>query len=92
VGAVGVLQFEVVAYRLKDEYKVDAIYEQVNVVTARWVDCDDVKAFEKFKDKVGDYLALDGGNHLSYLAPTRVNLSLTEERHPEVKFRATREH
>ena len=31
VGAVGQLQFDVVAYRLKDEYKVEAIYEPVNV-------------------------------------------------------------
>ncbi|QQD18858.1 peptide chain release factor 3 [Spongiibacter nanhainus] len=92
VGAVGVLQFDVVAYRLKDEYKVDAIYEPVNVYTARWVSCDDPKAFEQFKRKCADNLAIDGGGYLTYLAPTRVNLSLTEERHPEVVFRSTREH
>ena len=92
VGAVGVLQFDVVAYRLKDEYKVEAIYEPINVYTARWVDCDDPKAFEEFKRKCADNLAIDGGGHLTYLAPTRVNLSLTEERHPEVRFRSTREH
>ena len=92
VGAVGVLQFEVVAYRLKDEYKVEAMYEQVNVTTARWVDCADAKKLEEFKRKCADNLALDGGGHLTYLAPTRVNLSLTEERHPDVRFRATREH
>ena len=92
VGAVGVLQFDVVAYRLKDEYKVEAIYEPVNIHTARWVECDDPKAFEEFKRKCADNLAIDGGGHLTYLAPTRVNLSLTEERYPEVRFRATREH
>src|SRR5690606_28741250 len=43
VGAVGPLQFEAVAYRLKDEYKVEAIYESVNVYTARWVECSDPK-------------------------------------------------
>nr|WP_248914470.1 hypothetical protein [Pseudomonas moorei] len=37
-------------------------------------------------------LALDGGAHLTYLAPTQVNLALMEERWPDVKFRATREH
>src|SRR5699024_11503547 len=36
VGAVGVLQFEVVAYRLKEEYKVDSVYEPVNINTVRW--------------------------------------------------------
>jgi peptide chain release factor 3 len=92
VGAVGVLQFEVVAYRLKDEYKVEAIYDAVNVTTARWVDCDDAKEMDAFKRKVSDNLAIDGGGHLTYLAPTRVNLSLSQERYPEIEFRATREH
>ncbi len=92
VGAVGVLQFEVVAYRLKDEYKVEAVYENVNVYTARWVECDDAKKFEEFKRKAGDNLAIDGSGHLTYLAPTRVNLSLAEERYPEVRFFSTREH
>ncbi|SMF60191.1 bacterial peptide chain release factor 3 (bRF-3) [Alteromonadaceae bacterium Bs31] len=92
VGAVGVLQFEVVAYRLKDEYKVEAIYEPVNVTTARWVDCADEKKLAEFKRKCGDNLGIDGGGHLTYLAPTRVNLSLTQERYPDVTFRATREH
>ncbi len=92
VGAVGVLQFEVVAYRLKDEYKVEAIYEPVNVQTARWVDCDDAKKLQDFQRKCSDNLAIDGGGHLTYLAPTRVNLQLTQERHPDIVFRATREH
>ncbi len=92
VGAVGVLQFEVVAYRLKDEYKVEAIYEPVNVTTARWCECSDPKKLEEFKRKCAENLAEDGGGHLTYLAPSRVNLSLTQERHPEVVFRATREH
>ncbi len=92
VGAVGVLQFEVVAYRLKDEYKIEAIYEPVNVYTARWVECDDPKMLEDFKRKASENLAVDGGGHLTYLAPTRVNLALIQERWPDVKFRDTREH
>ena len=92
VGAVGVLQFEVVAYRLKDEYKVEAIYEPISVSTARWVECDDPKKFEEFKRKCADNLAIDGGGHLTYLAPTRVNLALSEERYPDVRFYSTREH
>ncbi len=92
VGAVGVLQFEVVAYRLKDEYKVEAIYENVNVYTARWVECEDAKKLEEFKRKCADNIALDGGGHLTYLAPTRVNLSLTQERYPDIVFHSTREY
>src|SRR5688500_16999915 len=37
LGAVGTLQFDVVAYRLKDEYGADAIFEPVTVASARWV-------------------------------------------------------
>jgi peptide chain release factor 3 len=92
VGAVGVLQFEVVAYRLLDEYKVDCIYEPVNVFSARWIECNDAKKLDEFKKKAYDNLALDGGDHLTYLPPTRVNLALMQERWPEVKFHATREH
>ncbi len=92
VGAVGQLQFEVVAYRLKDEYKVEAIYEPVNVHTAHWVESEDPKHIEELKRKQSDNLAIDGGGHLSYIAPTRVNLSLAQERFPEVEFLNTREH
>lgn len=92
VGAVGVLQFDVVASRLKTEYNVEAIYESVNIATARWVVCSDAKKFEEFKRKNEFNLALDGGSNLSYIAPTMVNLNLTQERFPEVTFRKTREH
>jgi peptide chain release factor 3 len=91
VGAVGVLQFEVVAFRLKDEYSVDCTYEPVSVNTVRWVEGDNLK-LEEFKRKAHENLAIDGGGHLTYLAPTRVNLSLTEERWPDLRFFATREH
>ena len=92
VGAVGQLQFDVVAYRLQDEYKVEALYEPVNVYTARWVDSEDPRKLEEFRNKAQEHLSLDGGGHLTYLAPTRVNLALMQERYPEIRFRATREH
>jgi len=92
LGAVGVLQFDVVAERLKSEYKVDCIFEAVTVATARWVMCDDEKMLEEFKRKSEVNLAIDGGGDLTYIAPTRVNLELTIERWPEIQFLATREH
>jgi peptide chain release factor 3 len=92
LGAVGVLQFDVVAYRLKDEYGVDAAFEPVGVATARWVKCDDAKKLEEFRDRNAANLAIDGAGELVYLAPTRINLQLTIERWPDVRFMATREH
>ena len=91
LGAVGVLQFDVVVFRLKAEYKVDCDYEPVNVSTARWVECDDPEMLADFRRKAEANLALDGAGHLTYLAPTRVNLNLTEERWPDIEFRSTRE-
>jgi peptide chain release factor 3 len=91
LGAVGTLQFDVVAYRLKDEYGVDASFEPVTVSLARWVRGAE-KKLQEFRDKAAMNLAVDAAGELVYLAPTRVNLQLTEERWPDLKFAATREH
>jgi len=92
LGAVGPLQFEVVAHRLQHEYKVECQFEAINVATARWVECDDEKMLSDFERKAHDNLALDHSDSLVYIAPTRVNLNLTEERWPDIAFRKTREH
>lgn len=92
LGAVGVLQFDVVAYRLKDEYGVDCAFENVNVTTARWVESDNEKELEKLKNRHSANLALDHAGDLVYIAPTRVNLDMTIEKWPEINFVATREH
>jgi peptide chain release factor 3 len=91
LGAVGQLQFEVVAFRLQDEYAVTSVFETIGVHTARWVYCDDEKHLEEFRTKAYDNLAVDHSNALVYLAPSRVNLELTIERWPKIQFRATRE-
>jgi peptide chain release factor 3 len=92
LGAVGILQFDVVAYRLQHEYNVDCAYDTISVSTARWIQCKDPKMLEQFKNKVSANLALDGADHLTYLAPSMVNLNLTMERWPEITFAMTREH
>ncbi len=92
LGAVGPLQFEVVAFRLQDEYGVQCAFETVNVVTARWIDCPNPRKLEEFTARAHDNLALDHAGALVYLAPSRVNLELTLERWPDIQFRATREH
>lgn len=91
LGAVGTLQFDVVIYRLKNEYAVESSYEAIDVSTARWVGCKDPKMLQDFRNKNESRLALDSSGSLVYLAPSSVNLSLTMERWPEVQFAATRE-
>jgi peptide chain release factor 3 len=92
LGAVGMLQFDVVAFRLQDEYGVQATWDNVNVYTARWVYCADARKLEEFRVKAHEHLAVDHAGALVYLAPSRVNLQLTLERWPELSFRETREH
>ncbi|MDE1923142.1 MAG: peptide chain release factor 3 [Gammaproteobacteria bacterium] len=91
LGAIGQLQFEVVAFRLQDEYGVQCVFEAINVASARWIDTADQKMLAEFRDKAHDHLALDHAGELVYLAPTRVNLELTQERWPQIQFRKTRE-
>jgi len=92
LGAVGTLQFDVVQFRLRDEYNVESSFEPVTVHCARWVDCPDQVLFNAFVDKNETRMARDHYGDLVYLASSSVNLSMTRERHPEVRFLDTKEH
>ncbi|MFZ8983321.1 MAG: peptide chain release factor 3 [Steroidobacteraceae bacterium] len=92
LGAVGPLQFDVVAFRLADEYGVECGFEPINVATARWIRVGDERKLESFRNKAYDHLAVDHAGELVYLAPTRVNLELAIERSPDVRFSETRDH
>ena len=92
IGAVGPLQFEIVAHRLKTEYGVDATFENAGIHTARWVTCPDAQHLAEFTKANSLRLAKDVDGNLVYLADTRVNLQLAQERWPKVAFHDTREH
>ncbi len=92
LGAVGVLQFEVVASRLLNEYGVDAVFEGTSISSARWVSSDDKRALSDFEAALGHNVAYDAAGNLAYLATSSVNLRLTQERWPKLQFHATREH
>ncbi|KEY91029.1 peptide chain release factor [Candidatus Photodesmus blepharus] len=92
VGAIGTLQFDVVVERLKIEYNVEIIYKDINAITARWIESENSRKLEEFKNKNRANLALDSGGNLSYIAPTMLNLNLVRERFPNIEFYSTREH
>ncbi|GAB3543823.1 peptide chain release factor 3 [Noviherbaspirillum agri] len=93
LGAVGVLQFEVVASRLMNEYGVDAVFEGTSISSARWISSEDKKALADFeKSSAGANIAYDAAGNMAYLATSGVNLKLTQERWPQLTFHATREH
>jgi peptide chain release factor 3 len=93
LGAVGVLQFEVVASRLLNEYGVDAVFEGTSISSARWISCDDKRVLADFeKSSAGHHIAYDAAGNMAYLATSGVNLKLTQERWPQITFHTTREH
>ena len=92
LGAVGQLQFEVVQFRLKDEYNVETVFEPVQVHCARWVACADEKKLKDFVEKNELRVAKDHYGDLVYLASSNVNLNIAQERHPDVRFLDTKAH
>jgi peptide chain release factor 3 len=90
LGAVGTLQFDVVAHRLEFEYGVDVAFESFDCSTARWLRGSDAD-LKSIADKYGYNVALDGADDYVYLAPNRVNLAMAQERYPDIQFLETRE-
>ena len=68
LGAVGPLQFEVAAYRLRDEYGVECAFEPVTVAAARWVRGEEALV-DEFTKKLAANVARD---HAGALAEARV--------------------
>ena len=91
LGAIGVLQFDVVAHRLLNEYRVNCVYENAQVATAQWVSCDDEAMLARFKESEQRHLAIDGSGALSYLAPSRFSLQVIQDHWPDLTFSSQRE-
>lgn len=92
LGAVGVLQFDVIMARLKDEYGVEALYEPAQYNCARFISCEDKRKLGDFERAMHGSLAKDAEDNLAYLAPSQWRLEDTQEKWPDVSFNTTREH
>ena len=92
LGAVGVLQFEIVAQRLATEYKVDALYDAASISTARWLTYPDEATRRDFEREQAAALATDVDGNPVFLATNKYNLQVTMERWTKVGFHTTREH
>jgi len=91
LGAVGLLQFDVIISRLAAEYGVDAVYENIGIATARWIVSQSRQQLEEFRDYYEQNLALDAEGALAYLVPNPWKLESAIERYAQVEFRVTRE-
>ncbi len=91
IGTVGALQFEVIQYRLKNEYGASCSYEPINLHKACWVSCEDNAALKEFMTKRKRDLAKDIDGQLVFLAESAWTLKMAQENHPEVSFHFTSE-
>jgi len=92
LGAVGELQFDVVADRLVREYKVDALYDAANIATARWLTFPDAATHRNFENETSASMATDVDGNPVFLAANKYILQVTMERWAKVGFHTTREH
>lgn len=92
LGAVGTLQFEVVAHRLKHEYGVDARLAPAKFHVARWVTADDPRELQRFIDSNAYRVAYDVVEAPTFLATYGAELNLVQEKWEHVRFHRLREH
>jgi len=92
LGAVGQLQFEVVAHRLKTEYGVDARMMPSRYNLARWITSDDPKELRRFMQANAANIAYDVVDAVAFLAGSPAQLRVAQELYPAVQFHTMREH
>jgi peptide chain release factor 3 len=91
LGAVGQLQFEVVVYRLAHEYGAEVRLSPVSYYGARWVS-GDAAELERLIAAYPHLVARDGAGVLAFLAPSKVELELRQERFDKIRFHSQREY
>lgn len=92
LGAVGQLQFEVVAHRLEHEYGCKARIMPSRFQVARWVTCDEPAELKRFIDANDHRMAYDAVDAPTVLVEYAPELRAIESNWPKIKFHALREH
>lgn len=92
LGAVGQLQFEVVAHRLATEYGADARLMPSRYTMARWVTAKDPKKLQKFIDANTAHIAYDVVDAVAFLASSSAQLRVAQDLYPDIEFHNMREH
>ncbi len=91
VGTVGILQFEVIQHRLKNEYGASCDFTPINLFKACWIDSDDPKKLKEFVDSKSRHIARDKEGKLVFMAESRSWLSMVQDNFPDIRFHFTSE-
>ncbi len=92
LGAVGELQFEVVAHRLAHEYGAQARLLPARYRFARWVTCREPETLKRFIDANAHRIAYDAADEPTFLASLHAEITVAQEQWPDIVFHTVREH
>ena len=91
VGTVGALQFEVIQYRLENEYQASCRFEPLSFIKATWLQSESDEILKKFIESRKSQIAKDKDGHYVYLAETQWSLDREISEHPDITFHTTSE-
>jgi len=91
VGTVGALQFEVIQFRLKQEYNATVEFVGQNIYKACWITSKNPTKLAEFVDSKQRHIAQDKDGKLVFMAESRAWLQMVQENFPEIEFHFTSE-
>ncbi len=91
IGCVGELQFEVIQYRLKNEYGASVDFVTMPFYKACWISSNDSKKLDDFTKYKPANIAEDKDQHLVYLAQSEWFLNTERTNNPDIEFHFTSE-
>lgn len=91
VGTVGALQFEVIQFRLKNEYGATVQFVPQNIYKACWVSSNDPKKLQEFINSKQRHMARDKDGKLVFMAESRAWLQMVQENFQDIRFHFTSE-
>ena len=91
IGTVGQLQFEVIQYRLLNEYNASCRWEPLNLYKACWIESDSPEELESFKKRKYQFMAKDREGRDVFLADSNYVLQMAQNDFKHIKFHFTSE-
>ena len=91
IGTVGQLQFEVIQYRLLNEYNASCRWEPVRLYKACWIESDSAAELEEFKKRKYQFMAKDSSDRDVFLADSAYMLQMAQSDFKKIKFHFTSE-
>lgn len=91
IGCVGELQFEVIQYRLLNEYGASVTFNNLPFYKACWLTSKDPRNMEDFARFKQANIAADKDGHMVYLAQSEWYLNTERSNNPDIEFHFTSE-